>query len=540
MKLIIDKPKRRDAPYQREIVWSKNKMTMLIDSAINNYYIPPLIFSVRPTAQGNIRYCIDGKQRLSSIWKFMRNEIPYVEESDEKAEDLYFDPAGTQDVLEGVADRKYLTREERDRFTSLEFTMIEYNNLTEDEELEIFSRVQLGVSLTTGEKLYAFNSSQAVFCKDLADRFDLKNIILRNNRGEALKAITHLIYLLYENQENNNTVVKTFMGHISNLEKFLKNHNVELSDAFKEKATAILIVYEKIAADSQGLQTLSFGKENKRQRLPVILFIIFGIYIHTNRRTLKQYINDLQSLRHYFDTNHTGPIILGNPTYNEGLRWLKSIEEKNRSEQNESNDNIQKSEFISFSTLPTTTTTSTSASALSSYITHSISENQTNHRRDDNIINNDSNNKNKSKSKNKPNSASNINKNSNTKAKTNNKDRTSAYNKNIFGSSEEEEEEELDSEDDEIDESDDESDDDDNIDNADISGLKSSSSNKKSLAIDSTTPTTPSKRLKLAHNNKSALNQQLKIDENKSVNRPYMGQTNRSGQPMARRGGHRK
>jgi Protein of unknown function DUF262 len=44
----------------------------LIDSIFRNFYIPPVIFAVEKDEDGKeLRVCVDGKQRLTSISKFM-------------------------------------------------------------------------------------------------------------------------------------------------------------------------------------------------------------------------------------------------------------------------------------------------------------------------------------------------------------------------------------------------------------------------------------------------------------------------------------
>ena len=58
-----------DVEYQRDVVWNKDKMCGLIDSLTTGYYIPPLIFNLKA---GKYR-CIDGKQRITSILKFMED-----------------------------------------------------------------------------------------------------------------------------------------------------------------------------------------------------------------------------------------------------------------------------------------------------------------------------------------------------------------------------------------------------------------------------------------------------------------------------------
>jgi len=55
-------------PYQRDVVWPDSKQIMLIDSLWRNYHIPPIIFAVVRDDDGEqIKRCVDGKQRLTSV-----------------------------------------------------------------------------------------------------------------------------------------------------------------------------------------------------------------------------------------------------------------------------------------------------------------------------------------------------------------------------------------------------------------------------------------------------------------------------------------
>lgn len=48
----------------------------LIKSIFENYYIPPIIFAVRTDDEGEeIRVCVDGKQRLTSIQLFFDGQV---------------------------------------------------------------------------------------------------------------------------------------------------------------------------------------------------------------------------------------------------------------------------------------------------------------------------------------------------------------------------------------------------------------------------------------------------------------------------------
>lgn len=59
-----------------DIVWSETKQTQLINSVFHNFYIPPVIFAVHKDDEGeDVRVCVDGKQRLTSIQKFFDGQV---------------------------------------------------------------------------------------------------------------------------------------------------------------------------------------------------------------------------------------------------------------------------------------------------------------------------------------------------------------------------------------------------------------------------------------------------------------------------------
>jgi hypothetical protein len=58
-----------------DVVWPESKMIHLIDSIFRNFYIPPIIFAVQKAEEGDVRVCVDGKQRLTSIQKFFDGQV---------------------------------------------------------------------------------------------------------------------------------------------------------------------------------------------------------------------------------------------------------------------------------------------------------------------------------------------------------------------------------------------------------------------------------------------------------------------------------
>lgn len=103
----------QNAEYQREVVWNVEQMRGLIDSLLGNFYVPPVLIAVN--SETLKRTCIDGKQRLTAIHKyvstpvsvslscispcprrFMTNQlsIPWVNDYEEVMDMVYYDSTG--------------------------------------------------------------------------------------------------------------------------------------------------------------------------------------------------------------------------------------------------------------------------------------------------------------------------------------------------------------------------------------------------------------------------------------------------------------
>ncbi|CAB4422587.1 unnamed protein product [Rhizophagus irregularis] len=70
-----------------------------------------------------LRICIDGKQRLTSIQRFMNNEIPYSRKIEGRMKKIYYKKVG------GQYFPNTLSIGEKDEFDNFEIVCIEYYNL---------------------------------------------------------------------------------------------------------------------------------------------------------------------------------------------------------------------------------------------------------------------------------------------------------------------------------------------------------------------------------------------------------------------------
>lgn len=128
-----------DNAIQRGEVWDKKRKSLLIDSMLRNYPVPPM-YTIKTnetvvTPKGNVAVfdCIDGKQRCNAISSFVHNQF----------------------ALEGLADeslngKKYedLDDEQKDDLNSYSITVYYFTDITDEEVCEMMSRLNNGKPLT--------------------------------------------------------------------------------------------------------------------------------------------------------------------------------------------------------------------------------------------------------------------------------------------------------------------------------------------------------------------------------------------------------
>lgn len=122
-----------DAVYQRDIVWDNDKKSKFIESCLKGIIPNPLIFNYE---NGNY-ICIDGKQRITSLVEFFENKFPL----EYSGIDYYATKA------------KALDKEIYDNLKNTNIPVYVYKNLTYEEQVDIFHRIQYGQALTAGQVL---------------------------------------------------------------------------------------------------------------------------------------------------------------------------------------------------------------------------------------------------------------------------------------------------------------------------------------------------------------------------------------------------
>lgn len=153
---------------QRSYVWERKRKSALIESMIIGYPIPP-VFAKRSDdgtgkRGGNIYAIMDGKQRLSTVAQFLNDEfalsdLPPVS---------YMDEANGGECGADISGMKFSELPEalQDHLNSVIFSVTYFDNLSKEEERELFKRLNAGKPLSTKSRLLAS-------CNDIEGLLDI-------------------------------------------------------------------------------------------------------------------------------------------------------------------------------------------------------------------------------------------------------------------------------------------------------------------------------------------------------------------------------
>ncbi|KAJ7129581.1 hypothetical protein C8R44DRAFT_872833 [Mycena epipterygia] len=257
-------------PYQRDIVWPAQKQSLLIDSLFRNFWIPPVVFAVTMDDDGiPTRVCVDGKQRLTSIQRFLDGQLPFIQSK--KLQWYYTTPQSTKN------SRLQLPEDRKKEFAAKQITCVEYMALTPEMEREIFQRVQLGMPLTTAEKLAAISSPRAEFISTLESRHisiegGLSQVLdWDTKRGREFQNVAQFVYCCDDvSAEKVPTAPK--------METWLSSAD-HPGESFKRDIDEALNEFGRIATDPQ----LNMGFKMTKKLAPVE-FVFVGVLIYVLRK----------------------------------------------------------------------------------------------------------------------------------------------------------------------------------------------------------------------------------------------------------------
>lgn len=153
---------------QRSYVWERTRKSALIESMILGYPIP-YVFAKRvddgtDKKNNKIYYIMDGKQRLSTVKEYLNDEFALTD----LAPVAYMDDEIGEEREQDISGMKFSELPEalRNHLETVTFNVVYFDNLTKEEERELFKRLNAGKPLSTKSRLLAS-------CKDIDGLLDI-------------------------------------------------------------------------------------------------------------------------------------------------------------------------------------------------------------------------------------------------------------------------------------------------------------------------------------------------------------------------------
>lgn len=139
---------------QRSFVWEKHRMSELIWSIIMGYPIPPIYAERGDTDNDKVKIydVMDGQQRNTSIYKYMKDEFALTELKPIP----YLDENGNECSVD-ISNKKFSELEEelQDIIKDATITVKYYDNLDQSQKAEMFRRLNNGKPLSAKNKTLA-------------------------------------------------------------------------------------------------------------------------------------------------------------------------------------------------------------------------------------------------------------------------------------------------------------------------------------------------------------------------------------------------
>jgi hypothetical protein len=184
-----------DPEYQRGNVWEDTARSELIKSILQNVCIPSIIVSKN---KDGIFIVIDGKQRTTSIFKFVDNEFPLLW----NGKRIYYSEGKNENVF-------VLTKKQQKKFNQKSLVFCVYDNLDMEQQKSIFEKINYGVDLSDGEKLKGSNNKNVPILTRLKDKhfskFEELHSCFKNKRDSQYLILAVICAILTKNEKFGST-----------------------------------------------------------------------------------------------------------------------------------------------------------------------------------------------------------------------------------------------------------------------------------------------------------------------------------------------
>ncbi|AIQ29304.1 hypothetical protein P40081_14940 [Paenibacillus sp. FSL P4-0081] len=211
----------KDPNYQRRgDIWTVEKRQLLIDSILNDYDLPKLYFHVIPdnSNKKNIytHSIIDGRQRLETVWKFIKGEFALSEDF------VYFRDDSIKAANLTYADLGINYPKLKIVFDSFVLPIICVE--TDDIELieDMFSRLNEAVPLNAAERRNSIGGPMAKIIREIASHdFFKNNVRFPDKRFQHREVACRLLFIEYS-LKHQKRIVDTKKVYLDNFVKIFK------------------------------------------------------------------------------------------------------------------------------------------------------------------------------------------------------------------------------------------------------------------------------------------------------------------------------
>ena len=130
--------------YQRKLVWTQEEKTRLIDSILNDYPIPLILFAEKATDGNSFYEIIDGMQRLNAIFGFIEHEFGVGEKCFDISQFARAKQAAESGVFEVLNDAPLLEAAACADFLDYQLAVTIFPSVSDNQVTEVFGRINSG------------------------------------------------------------------------------------------------------------------------------------------------------------------------------------------------------------------------------------------------------------------------------------------------------------------------------------------------------------------------------------------------------------
>tara|TARA_B110001450_G_C17653444_1_gene494227 strand:- start:1280 stop:2635 length:1356 start_codon:yes stop_codon:yes gene_type:complete len=272
-----------DPEYQRGDVWVDSARSELIKSILQNVCIPSIIVSKN---KDYIYVVIDGKQRLTTLFKFVDNEFPLLW----NGKRIYYSKNTSENDF-------VLTKKQQKKFYQKSLVFCVYDNLDMEQQKSIFEKINYGVDLSDGEKMKGSNNKNVPILTRLKEnhfpKFEVIHSCFKNKR-DSQYLILAVISAILTNNEKFGSIGKPIFKWINDKSTDITNKYDSLDKSFKSILNNLL----KLKSDLFEYVKLRNSRISKLNMLNKSTFLIYIYALHKNPNCYKDLLQFSKYLFH--------------------------------------------------------------------------------------------------------------------------------------------------------------------------------------------------------------------------------------------------